>query len=495
MMVLQGVAQVCFDFFSRLPIVVERKDVQVSSDTGILPIRQFDDQIGSTDRFIACLNDPRDQDQLEHTLHEMVRQRIYGILAGYEDCNDHDTLRGDPVLKMVSGKKPNDDDLASQPTLSRFENAIDIPSLWRLHDFFIDDFIDSFDAPPASLTLDVDATDDPCHGQQQLALFHGFYEQYQYFPLIISCDETKQILWAALRPGTVHAALGADDDIEYVVNRLRQAWPDVVIYVRGDAGFGMPWMYAVCERLELPYTLGLAANSVLKKTTENLVQQAVERFEQTGEPQRLFDRFFYRAKNWKNHRLVIAKAECNHLGTNLRFIVTNRSGAAILPETCYDNHVQRGESENRNKELKNGLAGDRLSCHRFVANYFRLLMHAAALNLLIRLRRLVADPPTLTSQDDPCPGDRVPVADPALPVEALSGKERRRYHTYRRRKDPLGEGHIATWRTMLIKVAGEVTQSARRILVTIPAHWPHLDWFQRVCDAIALRSRMAQVGT
>ena len=121
MMILQGVAQVCFDFFSRLPIVVERKDVQISSDTGILPIRQFDDQIGLTDRFITCLNDPRDQDQLEHPLPEMVRQRIYGILAGYEDCNDHDTLRGDPVFKMVSGKKPNDGDLASQPTLSRFE--------------------------------------------------------------------------------------------------------------------------------------------------------------------------------------------------------------------------------------------------------------------------------------------------------------------------------------------------------------------------------------
>jgi len=494
-MVLQCVALVCFDFFSRFPVVVERKDVQVSSDTGILPIRQFDDQIGSTDRFIACLNDPRDQDQLEHTLDEMVRQRIYGILAGYEDCNDHGTLRGDPVLKMVSGKKPNDDDLASQPTLSRFENAIDIPSLWQLHDFFIDDFIDSFDATPASLTLDIDATDDACHGQQQLALFHGFYEQYQYLPLIISCDETKQILWVALRPGTVHAALGADDDLEYIVTRLRQAWPDVVIYVRGDAGFGMPWMYEVCERLELPYTLGLSTNKVLKIATENLLQQAVERFEETGEPQRLFDRFFYRADSWKNHRLVIAKAECNHLGTNLRFIVTNRSGAAILPEACYDNHVQRGESENRNKELKNGLAGDRLSCHRFVANYFRLMMHAAALNLLIRLRRLVADHPELAARDDPHRGDRVPVADPTLPVEALAGSERRCYQRYRRRRDPLGEGHIATWRTMLIKVAGEVIQSARRILVRIPAYWPHLDWFQRVCDAIASHRHSAQAPT
>ena len=140
-MIRQAVMQICFGFLSRRPVVVEPHEVQVSSDTGILPIRQFDDQIGLTERFIACLNGPRDLDQVRHTLDEMVRQRIYGILAGYEDCNDHDTLRGDPVLKMVSGKKPKDDDLASQPTLSRFENGVDIPSLWRLHDFFINDFI------------------------------------------------------------------------------------------------------------------------------------------------------------------------------------------------------------------------------------------------------------------------------------------------------------------------------------------------------------------
>lgn len=493
-MIGQAVAQIGFDFFSRLPIVVEPKEVHLSSDAGILPIRQYDGQIGYTDRFIACLDDSRHPHLIDHPFHQMVRQRIYGILAGYEDCNDHDTLRSDPVFKLVSGRKPQDQDLASQPTLSRFENAIDIPSLWRLHDFMIHDFIHSFDKPPASLTLDIDATDHPCHGQQQLALFHGFYDQYQYLPLIISCDETKQVLWAALRPGKVHAALGADHDLEYVVNRLRQAWPDVVIHVRGDAGFGMPWMYAVCERLQVMYTFGLSTNAVLKRATENLLQKAVEQFEQTSEPVRLFDQFLYRAKSWKNHRRVIAKAECNTLGTNLRFMVTNRPGAAVLCETCYDNYVQRGESENRNKELKNGLAGDRLSCHRFLANYFRLQLHCAALNLLIRLRPVIADPPTL-AECGKQGADQVPVKDPSLPVEALAGKERHRYHNYRRRLDPLGQGHIDTWRTMLIKVAGQVTQSVRRIVVTIPAHWPHLDWFRKVCRRIADLRCSAQAPT
>jgi hypothetical protein len=498
-MSLQGVEQIRFDFFSRLPIVVEAHDAPVSSDAGILPIRQFDDHIGLTDRFIASLDDPRDPEQIDHPFGEMVRQRLFGILAGYEDCNDHDTLRGDPVFKMVSGRAPDDvKGLASQPTLSRFENVISIASLWKLHDFFLDDFIRSFSQPPAFLTLDLDAVDDACYGDQQLALFHGFYEQYQYLPLVISCAETKQMLWPAVRPGNVHAALGADDDLEYVVNRLRVAWPDVVIHVRGDAGFGMPWMYAVCERLGLLYTFGLSTNAVLKRAAEPLLERAVGQFEQTRESQRLFDQFLYRAGSWKNPRRVIVKAECNPVGTNLRFVVTNRPGAAALPEGTYDEYVERGESENRNKELKCGLAADRLSCHRFVANYFRFMLHTAALILLVRLRRVVADPPGLTSRDRPAiderPGD-VPVADPELPVAALTGRERRRYHNYRRRKDPLGQGHIATWQTMLIKVAGQVIRSARRILVHIPAQWPHRAWFRYVCRRIAELGTGAQVQT
>jgi hypothetical protein len=480
----QVVRQLGFSFLSRLPIVVEPKPVQVSSDTGILPIREFDHQIGFSERFIACVHDPRDPQRSEHTTAEMIRQRIYGILAGYEDCNDHDSLRSDPVFKLVSGRAPEAEALASQPTLSRFENAIDIPSLWRLHDFFIDDFIRSFAQPPACLTFDLDAWDDPCHGAQQLALFHGFYDQFQYLPLLITCAETKQILWAALRPGHVHAALGADDDLEYLVQRLRQVWPDVVIHVRGDAGFGMPWMYAVCERLNLFYTFGLAANAVLQRAAQPLLQRAVQQFEQTGQPARCFDQFLYRSGKWKNARRVITKAECNRIGTNQRFIVTNRPGAALLPEGCYDEYVERGESENRNKEIKNGVAGDRLSCHRFLPNYLRLMLHAAALNLLVRLRAVVSDPPELTHQDDPQP-ERVPVADAGLPVACLRGRERRRYHNYRRQRDPLGQGHIATWRMLLIKVAGEVRQTARRIYISIPAQWPHLNWFRQVCARIA----------
>lgn len=480
----QAVAQVSFDFFSRLPVVVESQDVRVSSDAGILPLRQFDDQLGLTERFIACLNDPRVPDLVDHTTAEMVRQRIFGLLAGYEDGNDHDTLRGDPLFKLVSGRAPNDPrELASQPTLSRFENAVDVDTLFRLQEYFLDEFIRSFEHPPGSLTLDFDAVDDPCHGQQQLALFHGFYDQYQYLPLVISCAETKQVLRVALRHGTAHAALGADDDLVEIVTRLRRAWPDVHLHVRADAGFAVPRLYELCERLELDYSFGLASNPVLQRASDDLLQQAVEQFTQTGQPQRLFTQLRYRAKSWKNPRRVIVKAECHRPGTNRRFVVTNRPGAAVLPEAAYDEYAARGESENRNKELKCDLAADRLSCHRFLANYFRLCLHGAALNLLVQLRAVVAAPPGLRAWDE-LGAERVPVADPGLPVAALTGGERRRYHNYRQRQDPLGQGHLPTWQRLLIKVAGQVLQSARRILVRVPAHWPHLPYFRHVCECI-----------
>jgi len=197
----------------------------------------------------------------------------------------------------------------------------------------------------------------------------------------------------------------------------------------------------------------------------------VERFEQTGQPQRLFDGFWYQAASWPCPRWVIVKAEANAQGTNRRFVVSNRPGARVLPEAAYDDYAARGESENRNKEFKCDLAMDRLSDHRFVANFFRLYLHAAAMNLLVRLRRQVADP-------------SVPDPAAAVPTEALAGAERRRHFRRRRQRDPLGEGHPCTWRTLLIKVAAEVVVSTRRIVVRLSRCWPHLDYFRHVCQRL-----------
>jgi DDE family transposase len=467
-MSLQPALPLRFDFLPDRPVVIETSDACLSSDAGLLPIRQLDEQLGFTQQLAAALDDPRDPRLVEHTALEMLRARLYGILAGYEDQNDHDALRSDAVFKLVAGRLPTDPDLASQPTLSRFENAINIPSLKRLRDVLIDQFIAAFAAPPRHLLFDLDAVDDPAHGCQQLVLFHGYYEQHQYLPLVVTCADNDLIVMVSLRHGSAHAALGADDDLEYLVRRLRAAWPGVQIEVRGDAGFGVPWMYDVSERLGLIYTFGLSSNTVLREQSDALLAQAVAQYEQTRQPQRLFDQFRYQAGSWPHPRQVVVKAEANLHGTNRRFTVTNRGGAALYPEAAYDDYIQRGESENRNKELKCGLAGDRLSDHRFLANYFRLYLHSAALNLLVRLRQRVALPPPVVAEAPP----------------ATTPAARRQRHNARRRRDPLGEGQPATWRLLLIKVAAEVIVRCRRVVVRLSGSWPYVAYYQQVCRAV-----------
>ena len=473
-MSIQDVFQEAFSFFGGKPVVVEVSASQLSSDAGLLPIRQLDDVWGLTERFAAALEDLRCGPTLTHAYLEMTRSRVYGILAGYADQNDHDVLRSDGIFKLVAGRSPDGEDLASQPTLSRFENAVSPRSLWRLQDVFIDQFIASFDEPPTHLTFDIDPFDDPTHGQQQLTFFHGFYDQYQYLPRAITCAENDLVVMVALLYGTAAPSLGADDDLAYLVGRLQAVWPDVQITLRADAGFAAPTFYEACERLVIDYSIGLKLNPVLERKSEALLKRAVEQFEQTGEPQRLFDGFFYRAKSWSAPRWVVVKAEANSQGTNRRAIVTNRPGARVLPGAAYDAYADRGESENRNKELKCGLHADRLSDHRFMANYFRLYLHAQAANLLVRVRRVAANPPS------PSP----PPADD-LPTEALAEPDRKRFFNQRRRLDPLGEGHAETWRLRLIKVAAEIVVSARRVWIRLSSSWPFLDHFRAVCQAVA----------
>lgn len=471
-MIIQSVWQKSFDFFAGKPIFVEPVETQLTSDAGLLPIRQFDERIELTRQFAAALTDPRRSSYVDHSFDEMTRMRIYGILADYADQNDHDVLRDDPIFKLLAGRSPDDPALASQPTLSRFENQINIRSLNKLRDVFIDQFIASFDKPPSHLTFDIDTFDDPTHGQQQLTFFHGYYEQYQYQPRLITCAENDAAVMVCLLHGTAHAALGAEDDVEYLVARLRQAWPDVRIHLRADSAFGVPKMFDVCERLRLDYSFGVRINAVLKAKSDYLLRQAVEQFEQTGEPQRLFTAFEYQAGSWPHARWMIVKCEAHSQGTNRRAVVTNRQGARVLPGAAYDGFADRGESENRNKELKDGFQADRLSDHRFMANLFRLYMHAAACNLLVRLRRAAGDPLPENPADE-------------LPVEALAGKKRRDYHNRRRERDSLGEGQPCTWRTRLIKVAAQVLVTSRRVVVRLSGCWPYLSHYRRIA-AIAL---------
>jgi len=406
----------------------------------------------------------------------MVRQRIYGILADYEDQNDHDTLRSDPVFKLVADRLPEDPDLASQPTLSRFENAVSIADLWRLRDVLVDLFIQSFDAPPRHLTLDIDAFDDPAHGQQQLTLFHGYYEQNQYLPIAITCAENDMVVLVGLRHGTCHASLGADNDLRYLMGRLRAVWPDVQIEIRGDSGFGVPKMYDVCQELKLDFTFGIGMNSRLREASDDLLKQAVEQYEETGEPQRLFRLVAYQAESWPAPQPVVIKAEAHAQGTNRRAVVTNRPGVWVIPQAIYDAYTMRGESENRHKELKVELHAGRLSDHRFVANFFRLYLHTAALNLLVRLRHAVV-------KRSPTSAELGLAAE--LPTEALDAPGRKKFFNTRRERDPLGGGFACTWRTRLIKVAAEVIVRARRVIVRLSGSWPHLDHFLEVSRSVS----------
>jgi hypothetical protein len=217
-MSLQSVPPLSLDFFPSRPIQIELSSSPLTSDAGLLPIRQFDEQIRFTTQLADALHDLRDPKLVEQSLLSMVRQRIYGILADYEDQNDHDTLRSDPVFKVIADRLPDDPDLASQPTLSRFENAVSIADLWRLRDVLVDQFIQSFATPPSHLTFDLDAFDDPAHGDQQLIMFHGYYNQHQYLPIVITCAENDMVLLVGLRHGTCHASLGADNDLRYLQN-------------------------------------------------------------------------------------------------------------------------------------------------------------------------------------------------------------------------------------------------------------------------------------
>jgi Transposase DDE domain group 1 len=473
-MSLHAVPLLSFDFLPSRPVEIEVSTAPLTSDAGLLPVRQFDERIRLTRQFADALDDRRDPNLTRQSLLSMVRQRTYGILADYEDQNDHDTLRSDPVFKLIADRLPDDPDLASQPTLSRFENAVSIPDLWRLRDVLVDLFLQSFDAPPRHLTLDIDAFDDPAHGQQQLIMFHGYYEQYQYLPIVITCAENDMVLLVGLRHGTCHASLGADNDLRYLMGRLRDAWPDVRVHVRGDSGLGVPRMYDVCQELRIDYTFGIGMNSRLCEASDDLLKQALEQHERTGQPQRLFALVAYQAESWPAPQPVVIKAEARAQGTNRRAVVTNRPGCRVLPQAVYDEYALRGESENRNKELKVELHAGRLSDHRFVANFFRLYLHAAALNLLVRLRHAVVQPPPTSAELGLAEG---------LPTEALDEPGRKTFFNKRRERDPLGGGFACTWRTRLIKVAAEVITRARRVIVRLSGSWPHRDQFVEISRA------------
>lgn len=482
-----------FDFLGRKAVLVQPDEERLSSDGGLLPIRQFDEHWGLTAGFAAQLADERVDPT--HSLLHMVRQRVFGILAGYEDQNDHDALRFDPVFQLVAGREPSDQPLASQPTLSRFENAVTPRMLLQLEEWFLQQFVERLPPNTRHLTLDIDLFDDPAHGQQQLIFFHGFYDQYQYLVRVITCAENDLLTLPVLLYGTARATLGLADDLRRLMTALRRRFPDIQVHFRMDCGFAAPETYTTCEELRTDYTIGLSMNNVLKNRSAAELQAAEQAFAETGEPQRRFTAFEYQANSWSQPRWVVVKCEAHSQGTNRRAVVTNRPGARVVPRGAYDDYAERGESENRNKELKCELSTDRLSDHRYMANAFRMYLHCLAYLMLVLLRRAVAVPPAAeatgscrtatgelaasaaaVSLPDALPAESAP----ELPPEAWTGRRRRRHFNRRRERDPLGEGHACTWRMRLIKVAARVVTRSRHVLVYLSGSWPFLGHYQTI---------------
>ena len=326
--------------------------------------------------------------KVRHSLVALLKQRVFQIACGYEDQNDANSLRTDPLLKLVCGSLPETgDDLASQPTLSRLENAPNARGCHRMAKELFELYLRQRSAAdaPRKILLDFDSTDDPTHGEQEGSYYHGYYEQHMYHPLLVFDGETGQLVTAVLRAGNTHSSRSAVAILKRIVARLREAWPEVEIELRADAGFAVPALYDYCEAESIDYTIGLIANARLRVLASSLLEEAKERYDESeGRKVRLISEGSYQAESWKKKRRVIYKAEAMEQGKNTRFVVTNKTQRS---EKLYDFYARRGESENWIKDFKLALKADRLSCSRFLANQFRLLLHAAAYWLLDVLRR------------------------------------------------------------------------------------------------------------
>lgn len=373
--------QIEFEPVKRRRVDVNFDGGDVSSDGGLLLLRKLERRLGLLDAVARALADPRDPERIKHTLGDMLRQRVFGLVQGYEDLNDHATLRSDVLMQTACER---DTPLASAATLCRLENRASRAAAWAIHEVIIEKFIAGFKRAPQELVLDFDATDDPLYGRQEGRFFHGYYDHYCYLPLYVFCGQ--QLLVAYLRPSKIDESKHAGAVLKLLVQRLRKAWPKVKIVLRGDSAFCRRRILAWCERNAVGYVVGLAKNERLNRMTEPQRERLARQFEQSQVKQREFAEFRYGARTWKTERRVIARLEHMDKGDNPRYIVTNLAGdAKSVYEALY---CARGEMENRIKEAQLGLFADRTSCQYFNANQFRLLLSSLAYILTERLRAL-----------------------------------------------------------------------------------------------------------
>jgi len=419
-------SQLNFSFYRHEIIRADFSGGQITSDAGLLPLRAFDQRHGLTRELAQHLRDPRQSGRVRHASLALLRQRVYQIVAGYEDANDADRLRHDPAFQLLADQ-PLGQPLSSQPTLSRWENTPSAREIVCAHDGGLDAFVRLCGKQVrqrGEILLDVDSTDDPTYGQQHM-----------YHPLLIFERHTGCLLAARLRCGTASSHARIVPLLLRILRRLLREFPGVTIRLRADAGFALPLLYKFCEFFGIYYTIGIPANVVFRRRTAVLQRRLARRYRHTHLPQRSCTSFRHRARTWPRLRRIVAKAEHSATGTNLRFLVTNCPGRSAQVFRFYN---ERGECENRIEEFKNGFHADRLSCHRFLANAFRLLLHTFAYNLVNWFRL------------------HLPSA--------------------------LRSAQIETLRTQLFKIGARVRQTARCVRIHLASGWPFQSLFQTVAQ-------------
>jgi Transposase DDE domain group 1 len=452
----QSVQTLLFPTLFDKPLVATFDTPQQSSDGGAILLKTIDDELGLTARLAACLPEWRQAGKIAHDLPTLIRQRCFGLACGYADANDAAQLKADPIHKLLVGRDPRTDpDLASQPTLSRFENAIAPREVYWLTQTLADVVIAHHQARLGvtrvrRITLDLDPTDDPTHGQQELSFFNGHYDTWCYLPLVgtltFNGERTQHLVMAILRPGNAPATRGVLGLLRRLFAKLRVAFPHARLRVRLDGGFATPALFAFLEAEGVEYLVAMASNVKLEKRIRRLLGRARVLSKASGQSAQVFGETRYAAKSWHRKRRVIMKAEVVRLTgrdprDNPRFVVTNLPQS---PRRVYAIYRERGDVENRLKELHYGLGFDRTSCSRFWANAFRVLLTAAAYVLLQTLRQRLA----------------------ATPAAALQ---------------------VSTLRERLFKLGARVQISARRIVLHLPSAFPWLALWQAVALALGAR--------
>lgn len=465
----------------------------ITSDAGGLLLREVDTKFRFLDQFAACFTDHRDPDRTEHTVAQLLKQRIFALCLGYGDVNDHDRLRVDPLLAVLVGKDdPTGQDrvrgrdrgkpLAGKSTLNRLELTPvragtgsrykkTVAHLDRIENFLVEAFVQQHLLPPARLVLDLDATDFPLHGHQLGRFFHGYYDCHCYLPLYIFCGDHP--LCARLRPADIDAAAGATKQLARIVAALRRHWPEVEIVIRADSGFCREPLLRWCEANRVDYVIGLAKNRRLLRILGGEQHQAQEQFARTGEPARVFKDFSYRTlKSWSRCRRVVGKAEHLAKGANPRFVVTSLAAAAFPAQVLYEqDYCGRGDAENRIKEQKM-LFAQRVSCATLRANQLRLYFATVAY-ILIRCLREFGWQPAVA----PAPTAAVP--EPAAPTPAAPAPTRPAA-TAAAARPPAPQ--CDTLRVQLFKIGAVVRVSVRRVQVALSEAYPWRDLFVRVRD-------------